>query len=69
MGSPSPSIAKSPDDETKEELLNVLQKMNKKVKALLSLRLTLTERIQVEEKDKELLIALVRTPWRILGES
>ena len=52
--------SKSPDNVSKEELLDVLQKMNKKVKALSALRLTLTERVQVAETDKERLLNLVK---------
>ena len=51
---------KSPDNVTKEELLDVLQKMNKKVKALSALRTSLTDRVKVAETDRERLVALVK---------
>ena len=52
--------SKSPDNVSKEELLDVLQKMNKKVKALTSQRTQLAERCKAAESDKLRLLTLVR---------
>lgn len=51
---------KSPENISKEELLDVLQKMNKKVKALTSLRTQLADRVKAAEADKERLMNLVK---------
>ena len=50
---------KSPENITKEELLDVLQKMNKKVKALTALRTQLADRVKAAEVDKERLMKLM----------
>lgn len=50
---------KSPENISKEELLDVLQKMNKKVKALTALRTQLADRVKAAEVDKERLMKLM----------
>ena len=50
---------KSPENISKEELLDVLQKMNKKVKALTALRTQLADRVKSAEVDKERLMKLM----------
>jgi len=51
---------KTPENVSKEELLDVLQKMNKKVKALTSQRTQLAERCKAAETDKSRLLNLVQ---------
>ena len=58
--SPAPSLTSlKSGDVSKEELLEILQKLNKKVKALSIIRQQLTERCETAEKDKERLKSLV----------
>ena len=52
---PSSSLANA----TKEELIEVLQRMNKKVKALSALRTQLTEKAQEAEKERDKLVVLL----------
>jgi len=53
------TFSKSPDNVSREELLEVLQKMNKKVKALTGLRTQLADRVKSAESDKKRLFDLV----------
>ena len=52
--------SRSPEDVSKEELLEILQKMNKRVKALSSLRVTLTDRVKASESDRTRIIAFIK---------
>ena len=52
--------SRDPDSVSKEELLDILQKMNKRVKALSALRATLIERVKVAEGDKNRLLTLMK---------
>lgn len=58
---------RSPDDVSKEELMEVLKKMNTRVKALSTSRAQLTEKVQKAERDKLRLINLVKN--EIVGEA
>jgi hypothetical protein len=51
---------KTPDNVSKEELLDVLQKMNRKVKALTSQRTQLAERCKAAETDRTRLLTLIQ---------
>jgi DNA repair exonuclease SbcCD ATPase subunit len=51
---------KSPENISKEELLDVLQKMNKKVKSLTVIRTQLSDRVKAAELDNERLMNLVK---------
>ena len=51
---------KMSDNVSKEELLDVLQKMNKKVKVLTSQRTQLAERCKAAETDKARLLTLLQ---------
>jgi len=59
-GSTAKTAGGGADGHTKEELLQVLQKMNKKVKALSALRQQLTERVETSEAQKARLMNLVK---------
>ena len=52
--------SRTPEEVSKEELLDILQKMNKRVKALSALRVTLTERVKSSEKDRSRLLDFVK---------
>lgn len=52
--------SRSPEDVSKEELLDILQKMNKRVKALSALRVTLTDRVKSSEKDRSRLVEFLK---------
>jgi hypothetical protein len=56
---PTMSQLKS-DNASKEDLMDILQKMNKKVKALSTLRLQLTERAETAESEKARFAALLQ---------
>ena len=57
----NPLSTRDPDSVSKEELMAILQKMNKRVKALSTLRATLIERVKDTETDKNRLLKLVKT--------
>ena len=52
--------SRSPEEVSKEELLDILQKMNKRVKALSALRITLTDRVKSSEKDRSRLVEFLK---------
>ena len=56
----TPLSARSPDDVSKEELLEILKKMNTRVKALSQSRVQLSEKVKQSEKDKARLLAFVK---------
>jgi hypothetical protein len=56
----SPSKPSSIANASKEELVEVLQKMNKKVKALSALRAQLTEKVQAAEQERDTLLTLFK---------
>ncbi|KAL3816306.1 hypothetical protein ACHAXA_011067 [Cyclostephanos tholiformis] len=63
----TPLATRNPDDVSKEELLEILKKMNSRVKALSQSRVQLAEKIKSVEEDKARLLALIRN--EILDES
>ena len=56
-GNPTP---KTPENISKEELLDVLQKMNKKMKTFSAQRTQLAERLKATEGEKDRLLKLVK---------
>lgn len=56
----TPLSNRSPDDVSKEELLDILTKMNKRVKALNSVRLQLQEKFTKIENDNLRLMSLLK---------
>mmetsp|Transcript_13213 Transcript_13213/g.18899 ORF Transcript_13213/g.18899 Transcript_13213/m.18899 type:complete len:206 (+) Transcript_13213:809-1426(+) len=58
---------KEPKDVSKEDLMDVLQKMSKGVKALQALRANLLERVNLAEKDKSRLMDIFKT--EVLSEA
>lgn len=58
---------RSPNDVSKEELLEILKKMNTRVKALSQSRIQLADKVQAAERDKARLLALVK--GEIVGEA
>ena len=63
----TPLAQRTPDDVSKEELLEILKKMNTRVKALSQSRIQLSEKVKQTEKDKARLLALVKN--EILDEN
>lgn len=59
-GSWNPLANRPLADISKEELMDVLQKMNKRLKGLTAVRATLTEKVKTTEKDKGRLLDLIR---------
>lgn len=59
--------SRSPDEVSKEELLEILKKMNARVKALSQSRTQLAEKVKLAERDKTRLISLVKN--EIVGEA
>eukprot|EP00970_Alexandrium_tamarense_P010010 scaffold1990_cov196-Alexandrium_tamarense.AAC.9 len=58
---------RSPNDVSKEELLEILKKMNTRVKTLSQSRIQLADKVQTAERDKARLLALVK--GEIVGEA
>lgn len=57
----NPSLAsRDPSSVSKEELIEILQKMNKRVKALAAVKMQLVERVKAVEDDKSRLVDLVK---------
>ena len=56
----TPLASRNPDSVSKEELLEILHKMNKKVKALSQLRAALTDRVKSAEGDKARLLEMMK---------
>ena len=56
----TPLSARNPDDVSKEELLEILKKMNGRVKALSQSRTQLAEKVKSIESDKDRLLALLK---------
>eukprot|EP00978_Attheya_sp_CCMP212_P000888 scaffold1905_cov48-Attheya_sp.AAC.4 len=56
----TPLAARKPEDVSKEELLDILQKMNKRVKGLTMIRTQLTERVTKAEADRGELVKFFR---------
>ena len=52
--------SKDPNNVSREELLTILEEMNRKVKTLSSLRVQLIERVKLAESDKSRLMAIVK---------
>jgi hypothetical protein len=63
----TPLSTRNPNDVSKEELLEILKKMNSRVKALSQSRIQLAEKVKSAEEDKARLLALLRN--EILDES
>jgi chromosome segregation ATPase len=59
--SKNPSLAsRDPNSVSKEELIEILQKMNKRVKALAAVKIQLIDRVKVVENEKSRLVDLVK---------
>jgi len=57
----NPSLAsRDPSSVSKEELIEILQKMNQRVKALAAVKMQLVERVKAVEDDKSRLVDLVK---------
>lgn len=56
----TPLSTRNPDDVSKEELLDILKKMNARVKALSQSRVQLSEKVKSAEEDKARLLTLLR---------
>jgi len=56
----SPLSARDPGSLSKEKVLNILQKMNNRVKNLSTLRETLIERVKTSENDRSRLMSLLK---------
>lgn len=56
----NPLSARNPDDVSKEELLEILKKMNGRVKVLSQSRTQLAEKVKSIESDKDRLLALLK---------
>jgi len=59
-GNANPLSTRDPKDFSKEEYMVILQKMNKRVKSLSSLRESLIQRVKAAENDKNRLMTLVK---------
>lgn len=58
----NPSLAsRDPSSVSKEELIEILQKMNKRVKALAAVKMQLVDRVKTVEDDKSRLVELVKS--------
>ena len=62
----TPLSTRNPDDVSKEELLDILKKMNTRVKALSQSRVQLSKKVKSAEEDKARLLTLLRN--KILNE-
>eukprot|EP00985_Skeletonema_marinoi_P002251 scaffold910_cov111-Skeletonema_marinoi.AAC.3 len=56
----TPLSARSPEDVSKEELLEILKKMNTRVKSLSQSRLQLAEKVKQSDTERERLVQLLR---------